>query len=36
MLGGTFGHAGEDCADLVVLKELGFYDADDVAEIEAA
>jgi hypothetical protein len=36
IVGGTFGHAGEDCTDLVVLKVLGFYYADDVAEIEAA
>lgn len=35
-IGEIFGHAGEDCADLVVLKVLGFNYADDVAEIEAA
>jgi len=36
IVGDTFRHAGEDCTDLVVLKELGFYDADDIAEIQAA
>lgn len=36
IVNGTFGHAGKYCTDLVVLKVLGFYYADDVAEIEAA